>query len=172
MKTIYLNGEVSSYKIDSDGVVYGKRGKINPIKWGVRKNRYMYSFNHKGGKIRILSNRLVATYCLDWVPDNPSDYQVNHKNGNTLDDRPENLEWVSGKENIKHAYETGLSSGSCYRQLRVFRDGEHVGDFESLYRCAKTLGLNPGNVHTVVKKNADGKRHTLRGYYIVEVVKR
>jgi hypothetical protein len=41
--------------------------------------------------------------------DNPNDLpEVNHKDGNKLNNSTLNLEWVSSSENKFHAYETGL----------------------------------------------------------------
>ena len=51
-------------------------------------------------------HRIVAKVFID----NPEGKeQVNHKNGNTLDNSVENLEWVTHLENLKHSWDTCLS---------------------------------------------------------------
>lgn len=52
---------------------------------------------------------LHVLICSTFIGQIPKEkYEVNHINGNTLDNRPENLEWMSHHDNVKHASQTGL----------------------------------------------------------------
>jgi hypothetical protein len=53
----------------------------------------------------ILYHRIIAEV---FVPNPLNLPTVNHKNGNTLYNHPNNLEWVSYSENNLHAIQTGL----------------------------------------------------------------
>jgi hypothetical protein len=47
-------------------------------------------------------HRLVAKI---FIP-NPDKETVNHKDGNKLNSKASNLEWMTNSENIKHAHDT------------------------------------------------------------------
>lgn len=60
----------------------------------------------KEGKERgFMVHRLVAEH---FITNHCCEKEVNHLNGDKLDNVRENLEWVSCSENHKHSYEIGL----------------------------------------------------------------
>jgi len=63
-----------------------------------------FSFNSKTKGIYI--HRLVA---MAFIPNPENKAQVNHKDGNKLNNAIYNLEWVTHQENSIHAYDTGLN---------------------------------------------------------------
>lgn len=92
--------------------VYTKTGKF-PSLW-FDESGYL-SFNicatTNGKKVHhsLRIHRLVA---LAFIP-NPNNLpEVNHKNGNKMKNDINNLEWVTGLENIQHAWKTGLIKGA------------------------------------------------------------
>ena len=63
----------------------------------------LYDKNQNTKAIKI--HRLVAEA---FIP-NPNEYQqINHIDGNKKNNNKSNLEWCTGSQNIRHAYENGL----------------------------------------------------------------
>ena len=57
----------------------------------------------------IRTHRIVAQ---TFIPKEMNKEEVNHKDGNKLNNCVDNLEWVSSSENQKHAYKLGLHKPS------------------------------------------------------------
>lgn len=105
-------------KISSDGEIYTmdhvytrKNGRLDNRKGKLLKPRidkYGYKtivLTKNGTRKSYTVHRLVAMAFID-NPDNKP--QVNHIDGNKLNNKADNLEWCSNKENQIHKWKTGL----------------------------------------------------------------
>ena len=89
----------------NNGRLQSNKGKLlRPAKDQCGYHRCAFSISGKLKTFKV--HRLVAKSFLDGESENR--FQVNHKNGIKTDNRAENLEWVSGSENCKHSFDTGL----------------------------------------------------------------
>ena len=152
-----------SYEISNLGHVRNKR---------TQKIKRTYLDNDGYEKITLISfvngkqtyrktiHRLVAEAFLGGPHPN---LQVNHKNGIKNDNRLKNLEWVTGSQNVKHAYDSGIRKPSGGRgPIRPILVEETGIIYANEHECAKAIGSNSGNVSNYLH----GKAASVKGYHL------
>jgi len=105
---IYFNGVVTG-KVSNTGFAVDTKGDLRSL--ADNGTGYLSiqlaSYKDDNGKFKSKRrhiHRLVAEYFLP----NPENLpQVNHKDCNKANNHVDNLEWISGSDNIKHAHKEG-----------------------------------------------------------------
>ena len=119
---IYINDKPTKYYIRTDGMVFRreiKKGEIvdNVMYGGLDSDGYHnVTLSVDGEKKTFKIHRLVANA---FIPNREMLPEVNHKDGNKLNNTIDNLEWVTTEDNIKHSYETGLQKHRVYTDKQI-----------------------------------------------------
>lgn len=159
------------YLVNENGQVFSTmRGEMVEIKIQSFDKRYAtvtvtLATGHAKKKIPVRVHRLVASAFLD----NPNCYSdVNHKDGNKLNNSVLNLEWCTRAENLQHAYRTGLKhEPKTARQcVAISKKSGVMHEFRSAAMAAKKCRKkNNSNI----LKALNGSLSTSCGFYWVEV---
>jgi hypothetical protein len=109
--------QASNYGNLSSYARLGTKGGI--LKGGKDKDGYLLIILYKDGKRETRKfHRLIAE---TFIP-NPNNYpMVNHKNGIKYDNRLENLEWCTARENAAHYY-SSTNKSSKYVGVRFYKN--------------------------------------------------
>jgi hypothetical protein len=152
-----IKGYEDIYKVSNLGRVkrlkgYGsKNDKI--LKQRSGKRGYYYINLCKNGKPKSQKiHRLVADA---FIPNPNNKPQVNHKDGNKLNNNGKNLEWVTNKENILHGKQY-KGKVYCFNNKKIY--------FSSV-EAATDLKISNGHLSEVINK----KRDAYKGYRFIRI---
>ncbi len=145
----------TKYIVYEDGRIYSKR-----------YNKFLTPKRNWDGYLRIQIWENATCHMIYWhrviaetfLPNPDNKPCVNHKDGNKQNNHVDNLEWCTQQENIKHAYETGLSThrprnwdvlSRAVDQLDL--DGNYIRTFPSIIEAKRQLNLSGSGINNVCK---------------------
>jgi len=166
-KGLYIISSLGRVKSSSNNPTHSKEILLTPT---INSSGYMKVelYKNKISKIYYV-HRLVA---LTFIPNPTNKPQVNHKDGNKLNNSLNNLEWVTRSENQKHAIKLGLRTPSpmigkkgkfncnskpinqCDIEGNIIRKWDSIADAARFYCCSQS------SISNVLR----GYRKTCKGY--------
>jgi len=148
---------LDTFEVFPDGSIwrYGRQ-----LKGAVTINGYRQHKLKVKGVQNLRSTHRVIAECF--IPNPENKPQVNHINGIKLDNRVENLEWVTASENHKHAFAIGLQvarKGSQSNATRLIEDDIKLifgmkGFGYNQYQIADAFDVSEGVIGKILRKES------------------
>lgn len=135
-------------------------GSIRKPQFNKRTGYYNISVSKNGDHKNVYIHSLVAEAFLGKRPDK---HDVNHIDGNKLNNSVDNLEYCTRSENVSHAYRTGLNKLSS--AVRVLETGEV---YDSINDCARDIGGSRKNIAMCLNPKYSRNAHMGRHFELVE----
>lgn len=155
----YINE--ANIAICNDGYLYKiENNSLVLYKYNIDEKGYVrYTKLYIDKKIPTsLGHRIVALNTIS-VPEKYNDIpvdklQINHKDGNKQNNKPENLEWCTSKENTQHAIVTGLDHRQNIRDERIDKIIlDRQNKRMSINRLSDEYNMSPNSILVLLKEN-------------------
>lgn len=134
----------NDYFINKQGVVINcKRRTLRVMKPKISDWGY-YSIGLRdddGERIYYFIHKLVAKTFIPNPKGNKK--QINHIDGNKLNNNVENLEWCTQSENTQHAFDTGLIK-NILKPYKLYYKGNFINDFSKKKDMVEYLQIQTG----------------------------
>lgn len=164
MKEIFkdIKGYEGLYQVSNLGRVrslnYKHTGKTSILRVWKTKCGYMMVCLCKERKKYFSVHRLVAEA---FIPNPLNLPQINHKSEDKTDNRVENLEWMTAKDNINHGTHNKKSAMNRSKKVLQFsKYGEFIKEWSSASEAERQLGFHQGGISMCCR----GKCKTAYGY--------
>lgn len=157
-----------NYKVSNTGKVYSlaKNKVMKP--WIVNSGYYVLTLVDSGVSKNMSVHRLVAKA---FIPNPLNKEQVNHIDGNKLNNNVDNLEWTTPSENVNHNKVLGrLDTHTARAELNKVQSkavnqldietGKVIATYNTIREASKATGSQDGKITMVCQ----GKRKSHNGY--------
>lgn len=155
VKVLIIDLKGQKLAVSEEGAVTGGRGQ--PLVQRLSPDGYPEVTAGRHGRGRVKVHNLVA---MAFLGGRPEGFQVNHIDGNKENNKASNLEYVSQKENLRHAFVTGLRDGNMPAKSVQAVNDEGFGYWFFSQSEAGRYGFTQANVSQCVR----GVRPTCKGF--------
>ncbi|MDA3845496.1 MAG: HNH endonuclease [Vallitaleaceae bacterium] len=149
------------YVIGSDGSVFSFK-TMKYLEQSTDSKGYKYIDLRGCNNARIKNPKVHRLVMLCFGEDDKKP-QINHLDGNKLNNNVSNLEWCTNRENREHAIKNGLKDEVKYGIAQYDLGMNLINVFDTCSEAMGSIGKNPkrsGQIGRVVR----GKRKTAYGY--------
>lgn len=139
------------YLINTEGIIYDSKYNNRKICTWIDNTGYLQcNLYDENGKVYKRVHRLVAE---TFIPNPYNLPQVNHIDGNKLNNNVNNLEWVTNSENVQHGYDNNLyhfNGKNSYPVSLYDKEGNFITTYKSIRCLCDCMGLNRKTVSAIL----------------------
>jgi hypothetical protein len=147
------NEETSGYYVSSLGRFKNKKGVIMKD-YKPHHSGYIYL------RVNIKKYALHRLVALTFIENPENKPFVNHKDGNKLNNKADNLEWLTCSENNLHAHKIGLTKGSKREIIQYDLEMNEIQKFNKIKDASEKLSISLSCIKDVLK----GKQNSTKGF--------